>query len=146
MMMGASPPRPKCEISVTAAAKIDATPPSIALPPAAMIRAPASTVKVRPAATTPCAARTSPRTDGADWPDAAGDRATQAATASAGTLRREVTRRILLRFAQSAHGERAQQRARHEEQKRPSPPRHRTDRRHQPDADHRQQETGAGLQ
>ena len=60
-MIGASPPRPKCEISTTAAAKIDATPPSIALPPALMIRAPASTVNVRPAATTPCAARTSPR-------------------------------------------------------------------------------------
>ena len=53
-MIGASPPRPKCEISTTAAAKIDATPPSIALPPAAMTRAPASTVNVRPAATTPC--------------------------------------------------------------------------------------------
>ena len=34
-MIGASPPRPKCEISVTAAAKIAATPPSIALPPGA---------------------------------------------------------------------------------------------------------------
>ena len=32
-MIGASPPRPKCEISVTADAKIEATPASIALPP-----------------------------------------------------------------------------------------------------------------
>src|SRR4051812_47786769 len=63
MMIGASPPSPKCEISVTAAAKIDATPASIALPPALIKRAPASTVKVRPAATMPCDARTSPRTD-----------------------------------------------------------------------------------
>ena len=52
MMIGLSPPRPKCEISTTAAAKIDATPASIALPPSSISRAPASTVKLRPAATT----------------------------------------------------------------------------------------------
>ena len=34
-MIGASPPSPKCEISTTAAAKIDATPASMALPPGA---------------------------------------------------------------------------------------------------------------
>src|SRR4051812_4247554 len=63
MMIGASPPRPKCEISVTAAAKIDATPPSTALPPAFISRAPASTVNVRPAAITPWRPCASPRID-----------------------------------------------------------------------------------
>jgi hypothetical protein len=37
MMIGDSPPRPKCEISTTAAAKTEATPASIALPPAERI-------------------------------------------------------------------------------------------------------------
>jgi hypothetical protein len=37
MMVGASPPKPKWEISVTAAAKTAATPASVALPPAISI-------------------------------------------------------------------------------------------------------------
>ena len=51
-MIGLSPPRPKCEISTTAAAKIEATPASMAFPPSWIRRTPASTVKLRPAATT----------------------------------------------------------------------------------------------
>ena len=52
-MIGTSPPRPKWEISLTAAAKVAATPASTALPPRASIRMPASAAKCRPAATTP---------------------------------------------------------------------------------------------
>src|SRR3954469_19592873 len=109
MMIGASPPSPKCEISVTAAAKIDATPPSIALPPAAITRAPASTVNVRPAATTPCAARTSPRTGVRGWPDV--DELTISVTADTqARMRRLLTGGIVLRFPQPAHGECSEQR------------------------------------
>src|SRR3990172_12143198 len=52
-MIGTSPPRPKWEISVTAAANVAATPASTALPPRASMRSPASAAKCRPAATTP---------------------------------------------------------------------------------------------
>ena len=60
-MIGASPPRPKCEISTTAAAKMEATPRVDGVAAGASSSAPASTVNVRPAATTPCDARISLR-------------------------------------------------------------------------------------
>jgi hypothetical protein len=60
-MIGTSPPRPKWEISLTAAAKVAATPASTALPPRASIRMPASAAKCRPAATTPTFPTTSAR-------------------------------------------------------------------------------------
>jgi hypothetical protein len=44
MIVGASPPNPKCEISLTDAAKTAATPASVALPPAIRMRRPAATV------------------------------------------------------------------------------------------------------
>jgi hypothetical protein len=61
MMIGTSPPSPKCEISVTAAAKVAATPPSTAVPPRASIRIAASAAKWRPVATTPTRPTTSGR-------------------------------------------------------------------------------------
>jgi hypothetical protein len=60
-MIGTSPPSPKWEISVTAAAKVAATPPSTAVPPRASIRIAASAAKCRPAATTPTRPTTSGR-------------------------------------------------------------------------------------
>jgi hypothetical protein len=43
MIVGTSPPKPKCEISTIDAAKTVATPASIALPPCSRIRVPAWT-------------------------------------------------------------------------------------------------------
>src|SRR5437870_5211630 len=60
-MTGTSPPRPKWEISLTAAANVAATPASIAFPPRVSIRMPASAAKCRPAATTPTRPTTSGR-------------------------------------------------------------------------------------
>src|SRR6266542_2738189 len=143
MMIGASPPSPKCEISVTAAAKMAATPASTALPPAVMRRAPASTVNVRPAATTPCDARTSPRTDLCCWPESVVD-SRRIATVEHGRMEEyRITKCILL---QPAHRQRAKERPRREKQERPAPARHGADRRHEAHAHHRQQEAGAGLQ
>src|SRR6266436_5672645 len=60
-MIGTSPPRPKCEISVTAAAKVAATPASTALPPRTSMRMAASAANCRPAAATPSRPLTSAR-------------------------------------------------------------------------------------
>ncbi len=64
MRMGASPPMPKCESSVTEAAKMVATPASTALPPASYMRMPASVAHSLPPATAPCVPRTGWRIGG----------------------------------------------------------------------------------
>src|SRR5215213_8604786 len=58
MRIGTSPPNEKCENSITDAARIVATPASIALPPRWRIRSPASTDSGWPPATTPRLPRT----------------------------------------------------------------------------------------
>src|SRR5215203_6007714 len=147
MMIGASPPSPKCEISVTAAAKIDATPASIALPPAVINRAPASTVNVRPAATIPCDPRTSPRTgtNGCCAESVTPASARAAAAAAPLVITHESYYGSWL-AAQPAHRQRAEQGTRREEQERPLPSGERTHGRHDPHADHGQQEPGTGLE
>src|SRR5438132_2964506 len=59
--IGTSPPKEKCENSITDAARIVATPASTALPPCRRIRNPASTDSGLPPATTPRLPRTTGR-------------------------------------------------------------------------------------
>src|SRR4029078_11974212 len=59
--IGTSPPKEKCENSITEAARIVATPASTAFPPRCRILSPASTDKGAPPATTPRLPRTTGR-------------------------------------------------------------------------------------
>src|SRR4030095_11054898 len=61
MRIGTSPPKEKCENSITEAARIVATPASVALPPCLRILSPASTERGLPPATTPRLPRTTGR-------------------------------------------------------------------------------------
>src|SRR6266542_4484376 len=66
---GISPPMPKRACSVTEAASTAATPASMALPPCASTRNPASTSKLLAAATISCVPRTGGNMVGRGWPN-----------------------------------------------------------------------------